>query len=195
LFHKAFALGTAVSPQADFHTIDAAHMIGIAEPDATDQLKWNEKALKLAEATPDERAAGWRGSLYNNLGWTYHDMGDYEQALSIFEKALAWREAHHQDKPETIRIAKWCVGRTLRSLNRLGEALALQQALLAEYKGVGQTDGFVYEEIGECLLALEQREAARPFFVQAYEEFSQAEWLVTAEPERVARLKQLGSKK
>jgi tetratricopeptide (TPR) repeat protein len=195
LFHKAFALGTAVSPQADFHTIDAAHMIGIAEPDATDQLKWNEKALKLAEATPDERAAGWRGSLYNNLGWTYHDMGDYEQALSIFEKALAWREAHHQDKPETIRIAKWCVGRTLRSLNQLEEALALQQALLAEYKGVGQTDGFVYEEIGECLLALEQREAARPFFVQADEGLSQAVWLVTAEPERVARLKQLGSKK
>jgi tetratricopeptide (TPR) repeat protein len=195
LFHEAFGLGTAVSPQADFYTIDAAHMIAVAEPEAAEQLKWNEKALALAEATPDERAGGWLGSLYNNLGWTYLDMGEYEQALSIFEKALAWREANHQDKPETIRIAKWCVGRTLRSLNRLEEALALQQALLAKYQGVGQTDGFVYEEIGECLLALDRPDEARPFFVQAHEELSRLEWLVAAEPERLTRLAELGSKK
>lgn len=195
LFHEAFALGTAVAPQADFHTIDAAHMIAIAEPDAADQIKWNERALALAEATPDERAAGWRGSLYNNLGWTYHDMGEYEQALQIFQKALVWREAHHQDKPETIRIAKWCVGRTFRSLNRLEEALAWQQVLLAEHQGVGQTDGFVYEEIGECLLALGRADEARPYFAQAYTELSTLDWLADSEPERLARLKQLSNKK
>lgn len=194
LFHEAFGLGTAVTPQADFHTIDAAHMIAIVEPNAAEQLKWNEKALALAEATPDERAAGWLGSLYNNLGWTYHDMGDYKQALTIFKKALAWREANHQVKPETIRIAKWCIGRTLRSLNRPEEALALQQALLAEYKGVGQTDGFVYEEIGECLLELDRADEARPYFANAYEALSQVDWLVAAEPERVARLAELSKK-
>ena len=43
LFQEAFALGTAVSPQADFYTIDAAHMVAIAEPDAAEQIKWNEK--------------------------------------------------------------------------------------------------------------------------------------------------------
>ncbi len=195
LFYEAFNLGTAVAPQADYHTIDAAHMIAIAEPEAADQIKWNEKALALAEATPAVRAAGWRGSLYNNLGWTYHDLGEYEQALAIFEKALAWREATHPDQPETIRIAKWCVGRTYRSLNRLNEALALQQALLAEYEGVGQTDGFVYEEIGECLLALGRADEARPYFVQAYNELSQVDWFVATESERLARLKQLGSEK
>lgn len=195
LFQEAFALGTAVSPQADFYTIDAAHMVAIAEPDAAEQIKWNEKALALAEATPDVRAAGWRGSLYNNLGWTYHDMGEYKQALSLFEKALAWREANHPDQPETIRIAKWCIGRTYRSLNRLNEALALQQALLAEYQGVGQTDGFVNEEIGECLLALGQGAEARPYFAQAHEELSQMDWLAALEPERLARLEQLGSEK
>ena len=192
LFHEAFGLGTAVTPQADFHTIDAAHMIAIAEPEAADQLRWNEKALVLAEATPDERAGGWRGSLYNNLGWTYHDMGNYEQALTIFEKAREWREAHHQDKPETIRIAKWCVGRTLRSLNRLEEALALQQALLAEN---GQSDGFIFEELGECLWALDRREEARPYFAQAYAELSKLDWLVTSEPERLERLARLGGEK
>lgn len=190
LFEAAFVLGTAVAPLADYHTIDAAHMIAIADPDATVRLAWNEKALALAEDTSDVQASGWRGSLYNNLGWTYHDMGDFAQALAIFEKAVAWREAVHPDQPETIRIAKWCVGRTLRSLDRLEEALALQQVILAEYQGVGKTDGFVYEELGECLLALNREAEARPYFAQAYAELSQLDWL---ESERVARLQQLGT--
>jgi tetratricopeptide (TPR) repeat protein len=193
LFHEAFELGTAVAPQADYHTIDAAHMIAIAEPEPPAQMKWHEKALTLAEITPDRRASGWRGPLYNNLGWTYHDMGDYEKALGIFEKAVTWRQNHDQDKPETIRIARWCMGRTFRSLNRLEDALTLQQELLAEYQGVGQTDGFVYEEIGECLWALDQQEEARPYFAQAYEELSQVGWVASSDPERLERLKQLGS--
>lgn len=170
LFYEAFALGTAAASQADYHTIDAAHMIAIAEPEAADKLNWNKKALALAEATLDERAGGWRGSLYNNLGWTYHEIGDYDWALAFFKKALAWREAHQPDKLGTIRIARWCVGRALRSLGRVEEALALQKALLAEYEDVGQKDGYVYEEIGECLLALGEEEAARPYLAQANEE-------------------------
>ncbi|MCB9008451.1 MAG: tetratricopeptide repeat protein [Ardenticatenaceae bacterium] len=192
LFYEAFELGTAVAPQADFHTIDAAHMIAIAEPDPADQIRWNEKALDMAEATPDARASGWRGSLYNNLGWSYHDKGDYEKALIIFEKARDWHEKHRQNKPETIRIAKWCVGRALRSLDRAPEALAIQQALLAEYKDIGQTDGFVYEEIGECLLVLGREAEARPYFAQAHQELSQVDWFVASEPERLARLGQFG---
>ena len=195
LFREAFTLGTAVGTQADFHTIDAAHMMAIAETQPANQMQWNEAALTLAEASPDERAGGWRGSLYNNIGWTYHDMGDYEKALAIFEKALAWRESQPQKNLETVRIAKWCVGRTYRSLNRFDEALALQQALLAEYQGVGQTDGFVYEELGECLLALGRGDEARPYFAHAYNELSQLDWLAADEPERMARLKLLGSEK
>ncbi len=190
LFEAAFVLGAAVSPQADFHTIDAAHMIAIAEPDAAVRLAWHEKALALAEATPDVRASGWLGSLYNNLGWTYHDIGEFGKALAVFEKAVEWREAVHPDQPETIRIAKWSVGRTLRALGRLDEALALQQSLLAEYQDVGQADGFVFEEIGECLLALDRADAARPFFDQAHAELSQLDWLP---PERIVRLHQLGT--
>ena len=190
LFEAAFVLGTAVSPQADFHTIDAAHMMAIAELDPAEQLKWNEHALALAEETPDVRAAGWLGSLYNNLGWTYHEMGDFERALTLFEKAVAWREAVHPEQPETIRIAKWSVGRTLRSLGRFDEALAVQQILLAEHESAGQADGFVFEEIGECLLALERADEARPYFAQAYAELSQLDWL---EPRRLARLQQLGT--
>lgn len=189
LFEAAFVLGAAVSPQADFHTIDAAHMMAIAESDPGVQLAWHERSLELAEATPDARAAGWLGSLYNNLGWTYHGLGEFGAALAIFEKAVVWREAVHPDQPETIRIAKWCVGRTLRSLERTEEALEIHEMLLEEYAGLGRTDGFVFEEMAECLLALDREEEARPFFAKAYAELSQLDWL---EPERIARLQKLG---
>ena len=191
LFHEAFELGTATGPKADFHTVDAAHMIAIAEPQPLDQLKWNEAALTLAEASEDKRAQGWRGSLYNNLGWTYHDMTQYEKALAIFEKALVWHEANAQNQPEKIRIAKWCVGRTLRSLNRLPEALAIQQALLTDFKPQAKPSGYTYEEMGECLMALGRVAEARPYFAQAHAELSQIGWLVEAEPERLERLRVL----
>ena len=55
----------------DFLAVDAAHMMGIVE-DAGDQLGWNLTALEMARGSADERAAGWQGYLYNNLGWTYH---------------------------------------------------------------------------------------------------------------------------
>jgi hypothetical protein len=40
-------------------------------------LAWNQRALELAQASPDPDARRWRASLFNNLGWTYHDRGEY----------------------------------------------------------------------------------------------------------------------
>ncbi|HEX8682227.1 MAG TPA: hypothetical protein VF707_07935 [Ardenticatenaceae bacterium] len=64
----------------------------------------------------------------------------------------------------------------------------MQQALLAEFEASGEQDGYVYEELGECLLALGRPEQARPYFARAYEEFSQDPWLVEQEPVRLQRL-------
>ncbi len=172
----------------DFYTIDAAHMMGIIEP-PEQQLEWNLKAAELAEKSSDERARNWLGSLYNNIGWTYHDAGDYATALDIFQKALAFREQQGEMKP--LLIAQWCVGRTLRSLKRIEEALTIQYALLEAYQQAGRQNGFVYEELGECLL-LEDDSEAITYFVLAYEALSEDTWLAENEPERLARLKQLG---
>ncbi len=114
-------------------------------------------------------------------------MGEYESALKIFEKAEAFRRA--KGNANEIRIAVWCVARTLRSLNRVEEALSKQLALKAENESAGETDGYVFEEIGECLLALNRKEEARPYFAKAYEVLSQDEFLVEQEPDRIARLK------
>lgn len=178
----------AVALQEDFYAIDALHMIAIVSP-PEEQLGWNLKALELAETTTNPRARQWLGSLTNNIGWTYYDLGDYSQALALFEKAVQFRQEGGDSK--LIRIAKWCVARTLRALGRTAEALSQQQALEAEEEATGQPDGYVYEEMGECYLALNQPEQARPYFGKAYTLLVQDAWLVQREPDRVQRLYQL----
>lgn len=176
------ALELAQANQEDFYAVDAAHMLAIVEP-PDEQMAWNLKALELAEMSSEPRAQKWLGSLYNNNGWTYHDLGQYEQALSLFERAAAWREAQGQEK-ET-RIARWCVARVLRSLNRIPEALVI----LRELEPVAT--GYTYEELGECLLLQGETEAAQPYFARAYEILSQDEWLVANEPQHLQRLRDL----
>jgi tetratricopeptide (TPR) repeat protein len=186
----AAALELAQAHGEDFHAVDAAHMLGIAAP-AEERLGWNLRALALAEASAQPRAQDWRGSLYNNIGWTYHDAGRYTEALAMFQQALAWHEAAH--KPQETRIARWTVARGLRSLGRYEEALSLQQELLQEAGATGDPKGYGYEEIGECLLALGRADEARPYFAGAYTMLAQDPWLAENAPARLQRLHDLSA--
>ncbi len=179
----------ALAAGEDGYAVDAAHMVAIVEPPA-EKLAWEHKALAIAERSANPRAQRWLGSLYNNMGWSYHDLGQDEQALALFEKALAWRE--RQNQPVETRIARWSVARILRALQRVPEALAMQQQILQQLAESGESDGFVQEELGECLLALGQPDQARPYFARAYAELSQDPWLAENESARLERLKQLG---
>lgn len=174
---------------ADGHAVDAAHMMAIVETGKA-AIPWFEKGVVLAETSKDPKARRWLGPLYNNLGWTYHDTGDYENALGIFTKSLDWRSAR-QDTTGT-RIAKWSVGRCLRSLNRVEAALEIQQALAAELAAAETTDGYVEEELGECLLSLGRESEAEPHFARAYELLRGDVWLARDEPARLVRLRELG---
>ncbi len=179
----------AVAAKEDFYAVDSAHMMGIVEtPEKA--IDWNLKALDFAEKSSDTRAKNWRGSLYNNLGWTYHDQGKFETALDLFEKALKFRREQKQE-PQ-IRIAKYCVGRALRSLSRIEDALKIQQALHAEFETIHGSDPYVEEELGECLLLLHRSDEAQKHFAAAYVELSKDKWLVEHEPARISRLKELG---
>jgi tetratricopeptide (TPR) repeat protein len=186
LFMSAWEAAQAAGEDA--YAVDAAHMMAIVEP-AEQQMIWNLRALELAQQSLDERARRWQGSLYNNIGWTYHDMGQYDRALEMFQHALVFRQA--QGQPAQIRIARWSVARAMRSLGRTEEALAMQQQLLEEHEHAGMTDGYVLEELGECLLALGRSDEARPYFARAYATLSDDPWLAQNEPARLERLKQL----
>jgi tetratricopeptide (TPR) repeat protein len=183
LFVEALSLAECAGDE--YYAVDAAHMLGIAAP-ASEQLQWNLKALALAQAAADPRARRWDASLYHNLGWTYHDRGDAATALGYWEKALAAREAAGDAR--RIREARWTVARGLRSIGRLDEAQAMQQALLAELERAGETDGYVYEELAEIALARGDVKAAQPWAAKARAALEADPGLATGGPQRLARL-------
>ncbi|MBH48204.1 MAG: hypothetical protein CME71_08550 [Halobacteriovorax sp.] len=164
--------------------VDAAHMVAIAYTDPEKQLEWNLKAMELAQSSNEERAKQWLGSLYNNLGWTFHDRKEYTKALELFQKALDFRI--NQKAPESnIRIARWSVARALRSLNRVDEALDIQLMIsTAETQ-----DGYNFEEVGELYLLKNDQAKAKEFFKKAYDELSKDSWFVKNEAKRLERLK------
>jgi tetratricopeptide (TPR) repeat protein len=183
------ALDIAQQLAEDFYAVDAIHMLAIVSPPAS-SLDLNLRAIQLAESSEQEKAHNWLGSLYNNTGWSYHDTGEYKSALEMFEKAEAFFGS--KGRVRETRIAVWTVARCLRSLHRVEEALSMQMKLKEEFDFAGETDGYVFEEIGECLFALGRAEEAKPYFTHAHNELSRDDFLVKHEPARIARLKELG---
>ncbi len=189
LFLAAFRL--ALGLKEEFYAIDAAHMLAIvAEPNTA--LEWNRLALDMVERSSSAKARKWKGSLTNNLGWTYFDRGEYSEALAMFRDALEFRQ--NAGVPKEIRIATWCVARTLRAMGQAEEALDMQQALEREMNAAGEKDGFVYEELAELYAAKGQTELASRSAAEAYELLSAMEWFSRSEPARLERLQQLVGK-
>ena len=187
-FEAAWELARALGE--DGLAVDAAHMLALVDAPPGEQA-WHRRAIDLADASPDPAARRWRGSLWNNIGWARFEAGDLDGALAAFETALAARR--EQGEPGPTRIAEWCVGRCLRALGRPAEGLAIQERLVAEAAAAGERDdGFMAEEIGECLLALGRAEEARPHFARAASLLGADAWLTEHEPDRIARLRDLG---
>lgn len=191
LFEQAWE--SALSLRLDALAVDAAHMVGIVAgatgvPDQA--MEWNQRAIDLAARSNDPKARRWLASLHNNVGWSHHAAGRYEAALREFQLALELRRERGGAKP--IRIARWCVARTLRSLGRVDEALTIQRELLRELTEAGEDDGYVQEELAECLYSLGRIADARPLFAAAHALLSADPWLMDREPQRVRRLAELG---
>ncbi len=169
----------------DALAVDAAHMLGIVL-DGEVCMEWNEKALKIAMTSSHPAAQKWKGSLLNNMGWAYHSTGNYTRAMELFEQALEFRII--QGASSQIRIARWSIGRCFRSMGQLDVAISVQRSLEMD----PDADGYVFEELGECLQAQGNVQEAKPYFAKAYSMLSQDAWFVANETERLDRLKVLG---
>lgn len=169
--------------------VDALHMIALVETAPQAQLQWNRKALAVAAAATDPAARNWDASLANNIGMSLHDAGRHDEALASFRTALAARE--RIGNAGRTRVAHRMVAWTLRSLGRHDEALAILRRLEAEYGAAGQPDGYVFEEIGENLLAQRQAEEARPYFARGWRLLSADTSLGRPDDARLARLERL----
>ena len=176
----------------DDYAVDAAHMMGIVEKPAEAALEWNLRAVEYAKGSGNPAAGRWLASLQNNIGWTLFGMGRHDEALGVFEDAVALRR--EQGRPGPIRIARYAVARAHRALGRVREALAEQEALQRECELAREPDGYVHEEVGECLLALGRAAEARPHFARAYELLSKDPWFPAEERARLERMRELGGR-
>ncbi|TNE87561.1 MAG: tetratricopeptide repeat protein [Deltaproteobacteria bacterium] len=188
-FHEAWELGRQLHDDA--LSVDAAHMSAIAS-DLDAAISWTEIGLDLARKSPDPDAGRWIGPLTNNLGWSYHDAGRFEDALRTWEECLAWHQANDTGQGE--RIARWTVARGMRSLGRFEEALEIQLQVLIDTKENREPTGLVHEELGELYLALGRESSATRHFQKAYDALKLDAYIKTKEPERLRRLKRLAGK-
>ena len=184
-----FKRGYKEAEKHEFHglAVDALHMLAIVQP--TSKLDWELQAVDYIHKCGDENAAKWLGSLYNNIGWSYMDLEDFDNAELFFGKGLEWQSEHGSER--SLNIAYWTIGRVKRSKGLFDLALEHQLNLL-ERKGGHDDTGYTYEEIGENLLAMSKAEEAKEYFSKAYAILKDDIWLKRDEPERLERMERLG---
>ena len=188
-FIKAYEIGQQLAD--DFYAIDAAHMVSFVDYDHPDlsveaKQEWNLKALALAEKSSRERSRGWRGSLYNNVGYAYLEAEVYPAALEAFEKALLVYQ--EQASAYKITLGRYAIAQTLRKMGQVEKAHDIMQELTEN----DAEDGYFQEELAEILLAMGKADQAQAHFANAYNKLSQDAWVVENESERLERLKTLG---
>jgi tetratricopeptide (TPR) repeat protein len=171
LFNQAWTL--ASTSGENFFAIDAAIMLSLCQPKKF-QNEWLQKALSLAEESPDEQAKLWLTQLYILNGWHFFDFRRFEEAYDNFIKALD--RPRGNGETSNVHMIRWCVGRALRGLNRITEALDIQTQIKTDLSILGQTNGHVFLEIAECLQLLQRVEEAKSFFELAYKDLSTDPW-------------------
>ena len=119
------AVREAALAGSPFLVLDALHMLALN--DAGHEEEWAAEGFDVLAGSRDPRVLRWGVALHNNLGWTKHDRGDAAAALYHFEKAV--EAADEYGTAGQQHVARWSVGRALRSLGRTDEALELQREL------------------------------------------------------------------
>jgi tetratricopeptide (TPR) repeat protein len=175
-----------------FFAIDAAQMLSVIETPKK-RGEWTLRALDLAENSKDKRVRSWCGPLHVELGWHFAELLQLPRALECFDTAVDRYKSEGSSRQASM--ARCWGARILRLMNRFEEALAIQQEVQHELKLLGAADGFVFEEIGECLRALKRTPEAETYFKRAYDVLSADEWIVNNDSARVKRLKTLGNVK
>lgn len=71
----------------DFHACVAAHYLARQQPNAIETFRWNKVALERADAAGEETVKGFYPSLYLNMGKSYENLGDPDEARRCYELA------------------------------------------------------------------------------------------------------------
>ncbi|GAA2025698.1 hypothetical protein GCM10009819_05920 [Agromyces tropicus] len=119
------AVREAAVAGSTFLVLDALHMLALN--DVGHEEEWAAEGFDILEGVRDPRLKRWGVALHNNLGWTKHDGADAQAALYHFQKAV--EAADRYGTPGQQHVARWSVGRALRTLGRTDEALEIQREL------------------------------------------------------------------
>jgi tetratricopeptide (TPR) repeat protein len=189
-FSEAWTL--AIHSGEDYFAVEIAQLMAATEPEKA-QKEWIVRAIEIAESSSLQKTKYWLGSLYTSLGWKLYDLRQYEKSLEVFHKALTNLKSFGTQREAFV--AQWSIGKILRALGRIEEALSIHKALLAELGIGGVRDGRLYEELAECLHLLRRSTEAQLYFELAYRELSHDEWVTDNQPLKLKRLKDLGKVK
>jgi tetratricopeptide (TPR) repeat protein len=172
----------AVEHQLHERAIDAANMMSIVGARES-RAEWALKGIKAAE---EGGLRDWLAPLWNNLGWTYDDMGKYDKSLEALMEA---RRYHYiKGNERSMLIADWSVAHAYRMTGQLDSALTWAQRaslwardLYTEDRSPESAEwvGWCYKEIGEAALARGNKDRALAGFRSARIYFEQAhmrEW-------------------
>lgn len=81
----------------DYDACIAAHYVARFQETPEETLRWNQAALKHADAVKDERVKDFYPSLYVNLGRSYEVLGDQVNAQSYYQLAADLGLIHQLD--------------------------------------------------------------------------------------------------
>ncbi len=163
----------------DLHerAVDAAHMVAITAP-PEEQILWGRKGIAAAEQGGIE---SWLGPLWNNLGWTYDDLGRYQESLDAL---LTAREYHWKLGGEMNKlIADWSVGHAYRMTGQhqvaaqwIRPVLAWSERLYASEQSPAAAEwiGHSCRELGELALQREDLPEALEYLRRAGERLQEA---------------------
>ncbi len=96
--------------------VDAANMVAITGR-LDERVEWSLKGIEAAEKG---NLSGMLGPLWNNLGWTYDNLGRYDESLKALEKARYYHYLRGEELP--MLIADWSVGHALRMTGQIDSA-------------------------------------------------------------------------
>lgn len=110
----------------------------LAGADRPHAQQWIEEGLADLAGTGDPRTLRWGVMLHHLRGWTLLRDGDTAAALVSFEDAVEFAEDF--GTPDERFAVQWALGRCLREMGRIQEAVAIQRRLSAERPGQRAVD-------------------------------------------------------
>lgn len=186
LFREAHVVATRNG--LDNLSIDAMHMIAIAEPDPRMQVEWGTKALEIVK--PNRKLWGWLWPLYNNLGESFLKLNQFADAYAAFSALAEHQKAHFGGAD---MYTQKDMARALRGLGKHADALNLLNELDERLQKRQERDGYISAEIGECLFALGQNVNAARYFREAVSILSKDSWYMEHERAQFERMQRLST--